>query len=576
LHEHGLWQLLVLLLVWAYMWALQIDNDGLWYRGDAARHALNGFFWTDYLRDFTWDAKSYALSYYARYPAIDPASRPPLFYLLEGAAFTVIGPSPYAAKGLVLGFALMAGLYLWAWLRRWIAPQAGWAAPLFLLLPGVSRWSHAIMLQIPALALSLAALYHARSWLEAPGNATRQFALATALTVLAILTYYPAGMVVFIIAAWTAMRQRWALLLGRKNLVPIALAIAALVPCAWLIARWAPTPLSWVVPAPAALGTLANWTFYFAELKYLCDPHLLVLAGLGAALGVGSGRWRRETLMLLSWILVMYLVLSLLGAKDLRYALLVSAPFVGLAAIAVLMLCDRLAALAARLRPAPAALATAALLSLVAAQVALAANYRVLAMSGYREVASFLAQVAPDEPVFYDGFYDGNFTFYVRAGDDRFRRRVVVGHKLLYTYALSPGWRETSFANSPQEVIDLLRRRGGARWFAIEIGKETEKLAPMRYLRQAVKTDAFELVRSFPITGREVDRVDVYRFKLPVAEQDEVELPFPVLGQDVKYRVRPIPSRRSANTIVDTVGPKLSRLPSPIVQDETRSRGADL
>lgn len=28
-------------------------------------------------------------------------------------------------------------------------------------------------------------------------------------------------------------------------------------------------------------------------------------------------------------------------------------------------------------------------------------------------------------PIFYDGFYDANFTFYIRAGDRQLRRRVV-------------------------------------------------------------------------------------------------------------------------------------------------------
>jgi hypothetical protein len=93
-------------------------------------------------------------------------------------------------------------------------------------------------------------------------------------------------------------------------------------------------------------------------------------------------------------------------------------------------------------------------------------------------------------------------------------------------------------------MIEVLRRRGGARWLAIEMGKETESLVPMRHLRQAVKTSAFELVQSFPIQAYQTDRVDVYRLKLPVAEVDEVELPFPVLGEGVKFRVRPIPSRR--------------------------------
>ncbi len=543
LPKQELGQILILLLAWTYMWALQIDNDGLWYRGDAARHGLNGFFWADYLRDFTWDARGYALSYYARYPGIDPASRPPFFYLLEGAAFILIGPSPYVAKGLVLCFALMAAVYLWVWLRRWVAPEAAWAAPLFLLLPGVSRWSHAIMMQVPALALSLAALYHGRAWLEAPARATRDFYLAAALSLLAILTYYPAGMVVFVIAAWIAMRRQRDGLIDRKRTVVIALAMLLLLPFAWLIARWAPTPLGWVVPKAAALATLSNWTYYFGELQYICNLHLLGLAGLTAAMGVWSPRWRRETLMLVSWILVMYVVLSLLVAKDLRYALLVSAPLVGLAAIAVLILCEWLVNLAARVTLGAPAVAATVLLLLVAAQAYLAASYPVLSVSGYRELASFMARLAPDEPIFYDGFSDGNFTFYIRAGDPQFRRRVVVGHKLLYTYAMFAGWRQQDFAHSPEQVIDILRRRGGARWLAIEIGKETEQVAAMRYLRQAVKTPAFELVRSFPIAAYQTERVDVYRLKLPIAEVAEVELPFPVLGQDVKYRVRPIPSR---------------------------------
>ena len=67
----------------------------------------------------------------------------------------------------------------------------------------------------------------------------------------------------------------------------------------------------------------------------------------------------------------------------------------------------------------------------------------------------------------------------------------------------------------------------------------------MRHLRDAVKTSAFELVSSFPIDALVIDRVDVYRFKIPVAEVQEVELPFPILGTDVTYRVHPIPSRHS-------------------------------
>ena len=106
--NHVVWQTLVVLAVWTYLWSLHAGNDGLWFQGDAPRHAANGFFWIDYVRDFTLDPKSYALGYYARYPVIDPASRPPVFYLLEGVAYHLLGPSPYVAKGLVLCFSLAA------------------------------------------------------------------------------------------------------------------------------------------------------------------------------------------------------------------------------------------------------------------------------------------------------------------------------------------------------------------------------------------------------------------------------------------------------------------------------------
>lgn len=537
------WQLVCVLCVWLYLWSLQFDNDGLWFRGDAARHALNGFFWIDYLRDFTWQAKSYALSYYARYPAIDPASRPPLFYLLEGAAFALIGPSPYVAKGVVLCFSLVAALYLWAWLRRWVNEEAGWAAALFLLLPGISRWSHTVMLNVPALAFSIAALYHTRAWIDTPKAFLRDFWPVPALTLCAILTYYTAGIVVFAIVGSVMVHRGLGRPGGSKKIFLLALALIGLLPFAWLIVRWAPMHVSWVVPKPMNILRLSNWTFYPALVLHLCNLHLLVLALIGAVSGFRSRRWRLEVISFVVWIFSLYIPLSLFEAKDLRYALLLSAPLVGLGTLAVVQISTWLTDHIPQWRLTSKNTASAVFLALVLLQIYLAASYRVTSVSGYKEVAAFLSQVAPEEPVFYDGFYDGTFVFYTRAGDPELRRRVVLGNKLLYTSSIFPGWKQQTFVQSPEDVIEVLRERGGCRWLAIEMGRDTDSLDPMRYVRQAVKTPAFELVRSFPITADDTTHVEVYRFTLPIREVQEVELPFAVLGPDVKYRVRPIPPR---------------------------------
>ena len=99
---------LVVLLAVLYIGALHLGNDGLWPQGDAPRHATNGIFWWDYLASFTANPVEFTLRYYARYPAINPIGYPPVFYLLEGAAFSLMAVSPFVAKGLVFAFALLA------------------------------------------------------------------------------------------------------------------------------------------------------------------------------------------------------------------------------------------------------------------------------------------------------------------------------------------------------------------------------------------------------------------------------------------------------------------------------------
>lgn len=436
-----LWQTLVVLAVWGYLIGLHWDNDGLWFQGDAPRHAMNGFFWVDYLRDFTPNAKDYALSYYARYPAVDPASRPPVFYLLEGAAYRLLGPSPYVAKGLVLVFSVVAALYLLAWLRQWISAEAGWAAAWLLLVPGMTTWSFAIMLNVPALALGLGALYHARRSLEVPVSRRRDFALAAVMTVLGILTYYPTGVVGVIFASWIAVRRSWSRWRAREVLLAVGVGLLVLLPFTWLIVQWAPVYLGWVLPAAPNVGMLANWTCYPLHLPQMVDPYLLCLAGGGAVASFAQKRWRTEAVVLTSWVLVLYAVFSILHAKDLRYALPVTVPLLIFCTIAIVSVVEWLSRRPGDRDMSGRTLTSAMLLAILAYQGYLAMRHTVPVVSGYGELVSFLERVAPDEPVFYDGYHDGIFTFYVRAGDDRFQRRVVLSSKLLYASAIVPGWR---------------------------------------------------------------------------------------------------------------------------------------
>ena len=532
----------VVLIAWIFLISLHWQNDGLWFQGDAPRHAANGIFWKDFLLSGSLNPQQYALAYYARYPVITPAAYPPAFYILEGIAFGIFHPSPYLAKFLVQLYVLAAAFYLLAWMRRWIGAEAGWSAALLLLLPGVVRYSHAIMLNIPATALSIAALYHARRWLEGPPGspAHRQLYLTAIFSSLAILTYFPAGIVVPVLLTWLLFFRRWDLLWSARPIAVGLICAAALWPWIWIALRWVPIHSSFVIAGHSKMWTASNWIAYAEMLPELVNPYLLFISALGIAAGMTSRRWRRESGILALVLVTAYVALSALTAKEARYGLLFCFPVVCFCGLVQYALSGWLTQGSRRWARLSHAVPVAAGLSLVGAQAILAAQTPVKRIEGIKEVVSYVEQAAPAEPVFYDGRYDGIFTFYLQSGDPDFQRGVVLGAKLLYASALNPMSRYRSFVDSADDVVRTLQQRGGCRILAIESGAQSEEIPAARLLREAVRGPHFELLRSFPIAGGGLERIDVYRFRLDPMPVDDVDLPFPGLGDNARFRVRPI------------------------------------
>ena len=129
----------------------------------------------------------------------------------------------------------------------------------------------------------------------------------------------------------------------------------------------------------------------------------------------------------------------------------------------------------------------------------MAARQPVPSIDGFREVVAYVEELVPEGAIFYDGYHHGIFVAYLQADDPGYRRRVVLGSKLLYAYAVHTGWRLEEYAKSPEESVELLRRRGGARVLVIEHGDVSEEIAAQRHLREAVRGAPFELLRSFPM-----------------------------------------------------------------------------
>jgi hypothetical protein len=547
------WQAMLVIVAWMYMCGLQTENDGLWFQPDSSRHALNGLFWRDFLTALPVSPQAYAQGYFARYPAINPVTYPPFFYLIEGAMFAAFGPSPFLAKGIVLGFTLAGALYALAWLRRWVCAPAGYLAAAVPLLPVVVEWSHAIMLNVPACVLTWAGLYHTRRWIEEPKS--RHLYAAAVFSTLAVLTYYQSAVVVPVIVAWLVVSGRARLMIAPRTLATAAVCGAVLLPSLIVAIRWAPMHVQMTTPGPPGQVTISYflaWLYYPLSAPELFGPPLIALATAGAVAGMRmkSGRWRFETKMLLVWVIVTYVCLTNLKARDPRYLMplvvaLVLLSAIGLAALAGVVIAG------SRSRRAGTAAVLAGATSLFLGLGWQAWHMPAVAQFGLREVAELLGSIAPDEPVFYDGYNHGAFIFHVRAADPDMRRMVVRGDKLLYVIPLNGMFKAHDIARSPREVVEILRTRAGCRFLAIEQGNTDPPSPAYAFLREAVRGPLFRRVATVPIVRASASkRIDIFEMLGSIDRPAEIDVPVPIWGQDARLKARPIPARASSQPSV--------------------------
>jgi hypothetical protein len=506
-------------------------NDGLWFQGDSPRHALTGLFVWDLLTEAPTSPIEYAASYYARYPAIVAGAYPPLLYLLEAPVFRVFGPSPYAAKALVWAFAALTAIYVMLWGRHFVARWAGWAGTLVLFVPGFVRYSNGVLLNVPGTALGVAALYHLQRWLDERRPADR--ALFAGFAVATVSMYIPAGIVFLIAAAWGLMSARrprgWLLWL------PTAVMLAALV----VIAVAIPAYMARQAPSVERFLSVAPWAYYARRLPGLLGLVWPWLGIAGLVIALLRPTYRAQAIRLSTAAVTTIAALATLTAADPRYALI-------LAPVCVLAACLGITALIDRAGQWRHVICASALMALLGVATTDALRTRVPRVSGVEEAARYLAVHGASDAVLYSGIYDGVFTFYVRALDHEFHRRVVLSNKLLYRYEMGRNftWVETPFVTSSAQVVALIASQSGCNWIAVEALPEARLTASERLLRDALRSPEFEHVKTFQIQSPVVSRIDLYRLRGPVTPVNTVDLSFPSFSGRIFRGVVPVERSR--------------------------------
>lgn len=427
------------------------------HNNDESRHVMTGVFVRDALGDGAWrEPLAYARRYYLQYPALGLLVWPPLFYAVEGLVMLVLGTSFVAAQLTVAGFAILGTVFVYRWVRlTWGHERlAAAAALLFSLSPLGFRYGRHVMLEIPTLAWSFAALFYFERYLaeRRAGDALRVGLLAAA----AALTRFDAVFLLPYFAIRLITKRRLNELARPAVIVGILLGLALAAP--YYLFTWQQYG-STIVQA-AQQGTMPdsrpfdpwhNLPFYPRRLPWQ--------AGLAITLGAVVGWWRRRQVpndghASLTLIAAVYLSFTPLAELEDRHVIYWIPAFAAWAAAGAESLPSTRRGLG---------------YGLLLISAAVPRTWNVPSqVHGYADAArQVLATPLEARVVFFDGALSGNFIYQMRHLDPERSVTVLRGDKLVYGVRSDPAGGYVEWTPTAEQILELLHRYDPD-WIVIE------------------------------------------------------------------------------------------------------------
>ena len=525
--------IVVLIIVVAALYATAPMDGNFWW-SDAPRHALNGVFVKDLLRDLPLsDPAGYAQGYYVKYPALTILFYPPLFYLLSAPFYALLGVSQATAMLVVSLHVFAFGLGVFALARLWLrAPIALAVAVAAIMAPEVALWGRQVMLELPAFAFVVWAIWAAVRY-ERAGKPYLLY-LAAGLLTAALYTKLTVVFVIPVLALLLFRREGFMLLRSRHAWIAAGLFVLSLAPLAAMTILFGQSnvqSVAGIADAPVERWSVAGWLWYLRLLPDELGWPMLGLGALGAILALIRNRTsfdRRFAVTLAAWFAVGYVFLSLIDLKEARHSIFILLPIIFSAGYATSRLLPE--------RVAPACAITAAF----AYCINTLAFHPVPHVDGYREAAEFVAAVAPKNSVIlFSGKRDGSFVFAMRQLESRADLSTVRADKLLLQVAVRRELGVAEKAYSEAEIADLIGHLGV--YYVVAQTDFWTDLEQMRRLQSVLRSNRFDVVKRITIRSNlptEDREVVIYRNLGPVATGPiHLQLDLPIIKHSVEGTV---------------------------------------
>jgi Dolichyl-phosphate-mannose-protein mannosyltransferase len=542
--------LAVILLVLTILLLRRLHDSSIHYP-DADRIRMDGVFILDFLRtrvfilDFLTTLPlrrmyEFTVGYYAQYPAIDLGYRPPFFPMVEAAFNAVFGINVWSSRLALLPFAF-AGTAAWFALVRRVfdTATAFWTCLLFATTPFVVQWGWYTMSDLPMLFMVMLLAYLFYRSTESPAP-VYLYATGIALA-LAVWTKQTAIFLVIWFALYLVLRRQ---LLGYLRNVHV----------------WVAALLSLIVVTPIALMTLwlgdfnlaqsvgngdqaslfvrlrwdnlihYPWLLLTARVPAVTAP-VLALSAAGFVLALRKRDWRLIYFVLL--IATTYAFFTYLIAKGPRYAMSWIPAFALFAALPL-----------AYLKAFPIwrrayMLLLAAIAIFQVTQVYAIAPYYT---TGYDRAAQYIVDHRASSMVFFDGDYNGNFIYFVRAFDPDRSIFVLRADKLF----MSSGDELKVQAHMRRGIAEILDKYGVTD--IVVLSREESSIVIHHELRRFLDSGPFRLVHTIPVESNFPDAnagntLKIYRYlEAKPRTADRLELRLPLVGATINAPL-PRPAR---------------------------------
>lgn len=533
-----------ILLIMSVILLRQIGNPHLGYP-DADRLLMDGVFILDFLKEMPLTRiYDYTINYYAQYPALSIGYRPPFFPFIEALFNGVFGINTWSSRLALLAFAIV-GVTAWFKLvqRIFDTNTAFWTTLLLVTTPFVAKWGWYTMGELPLLSMAMITGYVFYVYTET--ERPLYLYAAAILLGLTVWTKQTALFLVFWFFLYSLMAGKLIIYFKRRE-VWIASAILAVIviPLAVITLWLGKTNMAQSVGTADFEFKTASSRLSWDNLKILFITlyryHLTLPVLIISLIGLGWAVVKRDRRSLYFILLIVstYAFFSYIVNKNERYPIFWIPAFTVLAALPVYYL--------RHVRNARMAVMFI-LTGVVVYQIYLIYTRLPNYATGYDTAAAYILQNSRSPTVFFDGYNNGYFTYFMRALDPERSMYVLRADKLLSSSAIGYLGKHTQVHAASRQDIRKIFDQYGVHYVIVET-KDWSNLDIHKELREFLKEEPFRLAKRIEVQSNreplENQELLIYEYLDSTKNimADYIEMRLPVVGQTIRVPMRKQPN----------------------------------